>query len=176
MSNAAHALPARLRAAAAAIARVRAARHGALPISNILDVLIPEYFDQVVEDARAALDAAAAAAPDPSERPTDRGKLRINVAAAAGLDLDAQAVVLIDVARDGTVTASTYARRPGTPARAIAEWADGLWTHAITAVPFRTVFGWGYGGVPTPLTAEERATLSASQGAYADRNSAEASR
>lgn len=171
MSNAAHTLPARLREAAAAIANARASRRGAPAIADVLDVLPTELFDAVVEDARAALDAAAAATPDPSERPKDPGKLRINVAAAAGLDLDAQAVVLIDVARDGTVTVSTYARLPGTPARAIAEWADGLEAGAISVVPFRTVFGWGRGGVPTPLTADERATLSASQATYADRNS-----
>ncbi|MDH2313092.1 hypothetical protein [Methylobacterium brachiatum] len=173
MSNAAHLLPARLREAAAAIANARAGRRGAPAIVNVLDVLPAELFDNVVEDARAALDAAAAATPDPSERPADPGKLRINVAAAAGLDLDAQAVVLIDVARDGTVTVSTYARLPGTPAKAIAEWAAGLERHALSVVPFRTVFGWGRGGLPTPLTAAERASLGEAAQAYADRNTLE---
>lgn len=174
MSNQAHLLPARLREAAAAIANNRAARgHGAPAITNVLDILPTKLFDEVVEDARAALDAAADAAPDPAERPSDPGKLRINCAAAVGLDLDAQAVVLIDVARDGTVRASTYARLPGTPAKAIAEWADGLERHAISVVPFRTVFGWGRNGVPTPLTPEERASLGAIGRAYADRNTQE---
>lgn len=167
MSNAAHLLPARLREAAAAIANNRAARgHGAPAIANVLDILPTKLFDEVVEDARAALDAAAA---DPSERPSDPGKLRINCAAAVGLDLDAQAVVLIDVAHDGTITTSTYARLPGTPATAIADWANGLERHALSVVPFRTVFGWGRNGVPTPLTPEERASLGATGRAYADR-------
>lgn len=174
MSNAAHLLPARLREAAAAIANNRAARgHGAPAITNVLDILPTKLFDEVVEDARAALDAAAAAVPDLSERPSDPGKLRINCAAAVGLDLDAQAVVLIDVARDGTVTTSTYARLPGTPATAIADWANGLERHALSVVPFRTVFGWGRNGVPTPLTPEERASLGATGRAYADRHTEE---
>lgn len=169
MSNQAHLLPGRLREAAAAIANARAGRRGAPAIANVLDILPTKLFDEAVEDARAALDAAAAAAPDPAERPSDPGKLRINCAAAVGLDLDAQAVVLIDVARDGTVTTSTYARLPGTPATAIADWANGLDRHAISVVPFRTVFGWGRNGVPTPLTPEERASLGATGRAYADR-------
>lgn len=173
MSNHAHLLPARLREAASAIANARAGRRGAPPISDVLDLLPTKLFEEIVEDARAALDAAASATPDPSERPSDPAKLRINCAAAVGLDLNAQAVVLLDVARDGTVTTSTYARLPGTPAKAIAEWAAGLEQHAIAVVPFRTVFGWGRNGVPTPLTSEERASLGDVGRAYADRNTQE---
>ena len=173
MSNAAHAVPARLRAAAAAIANARSGRRGAPAIANVLDILPGKLFDEVVEDARAALDAAEAAAADPSARPADPGKLRINVAAAVGLDLAAEAIVLIDVARDGEVRVSTYARRPGRPAKAIGEWADGLWKHALSDVPFRTVFGMGRGGVPTPRAPDERATLTPTQAAYPDRNSEE---
>ena len=171
MSNGANLLPARLRGAAAAIANARAGRRGAPAIANVLDILPPKLFDEVVEDAMAALDAAAIFTPKPGKPPADRGEHRVILAAAAGADLDSQAVVLLDVARDGTVTVSTYALQPGTPAKAIAEWADGLWQHAISAVPFRTVFGWGREGVPTPLTAEERATLTPTQQACADRNS-----
>lgn len=173
MSNAAHLLPARLREAAAAIANARSGRRGAPAIANVLDILPGKFFDEVVEDARAALDAAEAAAADPTARPADPGKLRINVAAAVGLDLSAEAIVLIDIARDGTVTVSTYARRPGTPAKAIGEWAHHLEHRGLSVVPFRTVFGWGCGGVPTPLTAEERAELNEAEQAYADRNSEE---
>lgn len=174
MSNDAHLLPARLREAAAAIANNRAARgHGAPAIANVLDILPPKLFAEVVEDAMAALDAAAFFTPSRGERPADPAEARIWLAAAAGVDLDAQAVVLLDIARDGTVHVSTYAEQPGTPARAIAEWANGLERHALSIVPFRTVFGWGRGGVPTPLTANERASLGEAGRAYADRNSLE---
>lgn len=175
MSNAANLLAARLREAAAAIANARAGRRGAPAIANVLDILPPKLFDEVVEDAMAALDAAAIFTPRQGKPPADPGERRVVLAAASALDIDAQAVVLLDVARDGTVTVSTYAQQPGTPAKAIAEWAEGLWQHAISVVPFRTVFGWGQNGVPTPLTSEERATLTPTQQAYADRNSQEAS-
>ncbi|MGX9980317.1 hypothetical protein [Methylobacterium fujisawaense] len=173
MSNQAHLLPGRLREAAAAIANARAARRGAPAVANVLDILPQNLLDEVVEDATAALDAAAIFTPKPGKPPADRGEHRVILATAAGADLDAQAVVLLDVARDGTVTVSTYALQPGTPAKAIAEWADGLWRHAISAVPFRTAFGWGCDGVPTPLTADERATLNPAQQAFADRNTVE---
>ena len=81
--------------------------------------------------------------------------------------------MLLDVARDGTATISTYARLPGTPAKAIAELAAGLERHALSVVPFRTVFGWGRGGVPTPLTAAERASLGEAGRAYAECNTLE---
>lgn len=171
MSNGANLLPARLREAAAAIANARAGRRGAPAVANVLDILPPKLFEEVVEDAMAALDAAAIFTPGQGKPPTDPGEHRIVLAAAAGANLDAQAVVLLDVARDDTVTVSTYAREPGTPAKAIAEWADGLWRHAISVVPFRTVFGWGRDGVPTSLTPDERASLGEAGRAYADRNS-----
>lgn len=52
-----------IEAAAAAIANVRAGRRGAPPIANILETfeqLAPEIFNEVVEDAQAALEAALA--------------------------------------------------------------------------------------------------------------------
>jgi len=173
VSNDAALLPARLREAAAAIANARAARRGGPAITNVLDILPPKLFAEVVEDAMAALDAAAFFTPGLSKPPADPGERRIALAAAAGADLDAQAVVLLDIARDGTVTVSTYAEKPGTPAKAIAEWASGLEQHELSVVPFRTVFGWGCGGVPTSLAPEERASLGEAGRAYADRNSLE---
>lgn len=49
---------ARLRAAAAAIANERGGRHGLPPIANVLDLLPQKLLDEVLEDARAALEAA----------------------------------------------------------------------------------------------------------------------
>ena len=53
---------AQITAAAAAIANARAGRRGAPPITNVLDMLKRlnggKLYDEVVEDAKAALDAA----------------------------------------------------------------------------------------------------------------------
>lgn len=173
MSNAAHLLPARLRAAAAAIANARAARRGAPAIANVLDVLPQDIFQAIVEDAQAGLDAAHEAAQDTAadlSAAIDSPQRRIAMAAYVGLDLRAQAVALLDVARDGTVHVSTWAKGGGLKSRAIAEWGAGLESSGLAVVPFQTVFGWGHGGRPTPLTSEQRASLSEAGRAYADRN------
>ena len=52
----------RVLAAAAAIANARGGRRGVPKITNILDVLPPRLFVEVVEDAEAALEAADALA------------------------------------------------------------------------------------------------------------------
>ncbi|MCF8533865.1 MAG: hypothetical protein K9G48_12735 [Reyranella sp.] len=51
--------PDQVRAAAAAIANARGGRRGMPPIANILDVLPRNLVDEVIEDATAALEAAA---------------------------------------------------------------------------------------------------------------------
>jgi len=58
-----------VKAAAAAIANVRAGRKGAPPISNVLELLqsspkLQHLYDEVMEDARAALEAAESSAGD----------------------------------------------------------------------------------------------------------------
>lgn len=171
MSNAAHLLPGRLRAAATGLLNARRNLAGLRSDPDVLEGLSETEFIQAVEETRAALGSADAV--DPAIEPLandERGAARIRLAATVGLDLRAQAVVLLDVAADGTVGVSTWARGAGTPSEAIAEWARGLEAHAITVVPFQTVFGWGCGGRPTPLTPEQRATLSEAGRAYADRN------
>lgn len=175
MSNAAHLLPARLQAAAAAIANARGMRRGAPTISNILDALPQKLFAEVVEDAQAALDAADAAAP---EKPVERAApqdFRVSLAAFAALDLRAVALVMLDVQRDGSVHVSTWAQGSGTPSRALAEWGQGLGKN-LPVIPFRTVFGCGTGGRPTPLTAAERDQLVGPGLAYAERNSVDPAR
>jgi hypothetical protein len=77
-----------------------------------------------------------------------------------------QGVVILSVAEDGTVTVTSWAAdRPR--CNAIGKWAQGLWKHAVTAVPFQTHFGWGRGGRPTPLTETELASLSPAGRQYA---------
>lgn len=97
------------------------------------------------------------------------GTVRISDAKALAKADDQQAVVIIGVARDGTVTVVSYGETP-VKCSSIGEWAQGLWKHAITAVPFQTRFGWGKDGAPAPLTAEEYASLSDKGREYADRH------
>ena len=62
---------------------------------------------------------------------------------------DHQAVVVLTVERDGTVTVVSYGEdKP--KCKAIGDWAQGLWKYAVSIRPFQTVFGWGNGGVPKP--------------------------
>lgn len=53
-----------IEAAAGAIANARGNRRGMPSLSNILEILSPKLRDEVMEDAKAALEAAAAATPD----------------------------------------------------------------------------------------------------------------
>lgn len=173
MSNAAHLLPARLRAAAAAIANARAARRGHLSVADVLDLLPQPLFQEIVEDAQAALDAAHEVAQNTTadlSAAVESPERRIAMAAYVGLDLRAQAVVILDVTKVGTIHVSTWAEGGGLKSRAVAEWAEGLQSTGLAVVPFQTVFGWGHGGRPTPLTSEQRASLSEAGRAYADRN------
>jgi hypothetical protein len=62
---------------------------------------------------------------------------------------DHQAVVVLTVERDGTVTVVSYGENKS-KCKAIGDWAQGLWKYAVSINPFQTVFGWGNGGVPKP--------------------------
>lgn len=78
-----------------------------------------------------------------------------------------QAVVILRVERGGDVRISTWGEtRP--KCNAIGKWAQGLWSYAVTKVPFQTTFGWGNGGKPLPLTPEERAQCTEMQLAWGD--------
>lgn len=90
------------------------------------------------------------------------------IAAAHGL----QAAMILGVRRDGTVQVVTYGQDRAR-CDAIGDWAKGLWRHAISAVPFQTRFGWGKGGVPTPLTPTEFGSLSEGGKAFARRHGGE---
>lgn len=166
-------MPVRLRVAAQAIVDAERARYGVERIDlAMLDAL---GFEHAVDRARAALDAADAAelSIEPQFGITAAAIERMVQAKAAALALRSQGVVLLDIQQDGTVRLSTWTQASGTPAEALAEWARGLGEHGLSVVPFRTVFGWGEDGVPTPLTPEELASLSEAGRVYADRNSEE---
>lgn len=79
----------------------------------------------------------------------------------------AQAVIVIRIERDGTVTTSTYGESER-KCRIIGAWAQGWMDHALSVIPFRTVFGWGNNGVPLPLTPKEVASLGPGAAAFVE--------
>ncbi len=74
-------------------------------------------------------------------------RVKISDAKKIAKKLDQQAVVILGVERDGTVTVVTYGENKE-KCRAIGEWGQGLLNWAVSLIPFMTVFGWGNGGVP----------------------------
>lgn len=90
---------------------------------------------------------------DESQSPVKIAELR-----AMAKEKDLQAVVVVAVGRDGTVHTVTYGENPR-KCRVIGQWADGWMEKGLAVLPFRTIFGWTTGGVPTPLSAEERKEL-----------------
>lgn len=60
---------------------------------------------------------------------------------------DLQAIVMLCVERNGTVSVVTYGEDK-TKCKAIGEWGQGLWKHCVSLIPFATVFGWGNKGIP----------------------------
>ena len=83
---------------------------------------------------------------------------KIRDAQAVADQYDCQAVVVLCVDRDGTVRVISYGEDKK-KCDAIGAWAKGLWRTAISKAPFCTVFGWGNGGEPQPLTSAERAEI-----------------
>jgi len=69
-------------------------------------------------------------------------------------DHDLQGCVVLTVARDGTVTVTTYGEDKR-KCDAIGAWGQGLWKYAVSLEPFQTVFGWGNNGVPRKITKEQ---------------------
>lgn len=167
-------IPGRLAAAAAAIANARATRRGAPPISNILELLAstaPTILEEVLEDAELALNAAEQADPRniPPRFETLHTPEQARIAALEEISsrLCARASVLVEVDYAGTAWVTTWAAAPGTPSRAIADWGQSLYQRGLSLVPFRTVFGWGNGGVPLHLTHDELMRLPESERARA---------
>lgn len=62
-------------------------------------------------------------------------------------DKDLQAIVVLTVERNGNVSVVTYGETKA-KCKAIGDWGQGLWRHAVSIIPFQTVFGWGNDGKP----------------------------
>ncbi len=65
---------------------------------------------------------------------------------------DLQALVLLTVERNGTVSVVTYGEDKD-KCKTIGDWGQGLWKHCVSIIPFTTIFGWGNNG--NPMTVEE---------------------
>ena len=76
-------------------------------------------------------------------------------------DRDQQAIIAYCVERDGTVTCVTYGENK-LKCAAAGWFGQGALDHILSIVPFQTVFGWGKGGKPTPLTDEQLDEIKAS--------------
>lgn len=112
MGNEAHLLTPDVAAAAAAIANNRNARTacgGLAPLDDILDILPEKLFAEVVEDARAALQAAAALGADAPPAPRARGPLNAADASALGLELGAGTLLILMRDRASRARAAVWA-------------------------------------------------------------------
>lgn len=58
-----------------------------------------------------------------------------------------QALMMLCVERNGTVSVVTYGENKK-KCKAIGDWGQGLWKNCVSLIPFKTIFGWGNGGVP----------------------------
>ena len=68
---------------------------------------------------------------------------------------DLQAIVVLTVERNGNVSVVTYGEDKA-KCKAIGDWGQGLWRYAVSLIPFQTVFGWGYNGVPTDVIKDDQ--------------------
>jgi len=109
VSNAAHLLDPEIRVAAEAIASARDARRGKRPASDRLDSLPEPIFANLVDDARAVVDALAAARAQTLPAPRQRGPLNSADAAALGLDLGAGSLLILARDRNGTARGVLWA-------------------------------------------------------------------
>ncbi|WP_187275154.1 hypothetical protein [Methylobacterium sp. WL120] len=110
MGNGDHLLTPAVAAAAAAIANNRNARTtcgGVARLDNILDILPEKLFAEVVEDARAAIQAAAGGAAPPA--PRARGPLNAADASALGLELGAGTLLILTRDRASRARAAIWA-------------------------------------------------------------------
>ncbi len=84
--------------------------------------------------------------------------LRVSKADVLRESLNAQAVLIFAVQKDGSVEAVTSGDTPFHD-KVVTNWSETFPKSAIGPVPFHTVFGHGTEGVPMPLKPEERASL-----------------
>ncbi len=85
--------------------------------------------------------------------------------------LDQQAVVIIGVERDGTITVVSYGESKF-KCKVIGDWAQGLWKKCISVCPFQTAFGWGNGGKPKKMKTIDLLTLGSAGVGYVEQYTA----
>lgn len=90
-----------------------------------------------------------------------------NILARTAVDIHAcRGAVILGLHTDGIAEVATWGG-DAADCKRLGRWA-GRELEALPRVPFTTWWGFGAGGTPTPLTAEELATLSPQARAWAD--------
>lgn len=77
--------------------------------------------------------------------------------------------LVLGVRDDGVVDTATWGKSKA-ECEKIAKWRDEVLEKYLTVAPFTTWFGWGADGVPTPMSAEDLASLSAQQRAWVEKH------
>lgn len=80
--------------------------------------------------------------------------LRGSDARALARKLNSQAVMVLEIDKAGQAAAVVYAHEEK-KYHAMTRWVSGVLRFNLSKIPFQTVFGYGTGGKPTPLTAAE---------------------
>ena len=83
----------------------------------------------------------------PDEVSEEMCPIKIKDLKALAIKHDMQAIVLLTVERNGTVSVVTYGENIE-KCKAIGDWGQGLWKHCVSLIPFQSVFGWGNNGLP----------------------------
>lgn len=82
-----------------------------------------------------------------------------------------RALIAVGVRDDGTIDVMSHAR-DAADCRIIGDYAQGQFGINLPRVPFQTWFGWGNGGRPLALSAEDYASLGIQARGYAEANTA----
>lgn len=85
--------------------------------------------------------------------------LKIKDAKKIARDFDLQGIVIMAIRLDGTIDTVTYGQDK-LKCNVLGWWGQNTIKMAWSIFPFRTVFGWGNGGIPQPFTEEEWNSLS----------------
>ena len=75
-------------------------------------------------------------------------KIKISDAKEILEKYEQQAIVILGIGKNGTVTVVTYGENVA-KCKAIGEWGKSLVDRGLSLIPFQTVFGWGNKGNPT---------------------------
>lgn len=79
---------------------------------------------------------------------------------------DGQGGIFVLFTKDGYVETHTYGKTKK-QCNVLGRWWKDIFNQNFTAIPLSTIFGWGNGGVPKKITADEWCSLSANGAKWA---------